>query len=122
MPGLVAKPVVDILLGVVGSSEITAVEPMLLSLGYVAEGQRPGHHWLCRPSPKHRLINLHVVVAGEGEWIERLAFRNLLRSDPVLATEYAALKQKLLELYPADLGAYTTAKWPFVASALGRSA
>ncbi|MGH9390413.1 MAG: GrpB family protein, partial [Vicinamibacteria bacterium] len=51
-------------------------------------------------------------------WAERLAFRDRLRSDPVVAREYAELKHRLSEAHRFDREAYTNAKGPFIARVL----
>lgn len=115
VPGLVAKPVIDIM-GAVESLE--ASRPALAAvaeLGYVYFPYREDiMHWLCKPSDEVRTHHLHLVPYGSPLWRERLAFRDRLRADPDVAAEYAALKLELAVRYQLDREAYTDAKEPFV--------
>lgn len=115
VPGLDAKPVIDIMAGV-GSLE--ASRPAISALaaaGYCYAPYREDvMHWLCKPSPEHRTHHLHLVPYRGAVWNDRIAFRDRLRSDAALAGEYAALKRRLAQQHPADREAYTDAKGPFI--------
>src|SRR5215470_8103728 len=115
VPGLVAKPVIDIMAAV---SSLDASRPALravAALHYVYFPYRPEiMHWLCKPSDEVRTHHLHLVPYGSALWHERLAFRDRLRADARIAAEYAALKLALAARYELDREAYTDAKEPFV--------
>lgn len=115
IPGLIAKPVIDLLVGVSSGTCFADTAAALKKLGYVQEGARAGHSWLTYPSPQYRKFILHLVIFGQGEWKRRLAFRDRLRRDRDKALEYQALKIKLAEKFSEDLGEYTKAKSAFVA-------
>jgi GrpB-like predicted nucleotidyltransferase (UPF0157 family) len=70
--------------------------------------------WFAKPSSELRTHHLHLVPHGSALWIERIAFRDYLRSHPVVAGEYAALKRELAVEFRFDREAYTDAKGPFV--------
>jgi GrpB-like predicted nucleotidyltransferase (UPF0157 family) len=115
VPGLRAKPVIDIMAAVDsldGSHDaIDAVRP----LGYMWFPYRPEvMHWFCKPSPAFRTHHLHLVPFGSRLWSERLAFRDHLRKHADVACEYAALKDHLAEQHCFDREAYTDAKSAFV--------
>jgi GrpB-like predicted nucleotidyltransferase (UPF0157 family) len=114
VPGLMAKPIIDILAGAPAETDFSEYLLLLKGLGYVQEGLRPGHSWLTSPSPQNRRFILHLVLLGQGEWKRRLAFRDLLQNNLVKAMEYQALKEILAKKHCADLGAYTKAKSAFV--------
>ena len=57
---------------------------------------------------------MHLVPAGSRLWIERMAFRDYLRTHPDVAADYASLKRQLAERYRFDREAYTDAKAPFI--------
>lgn len=61
---------------------------------------------------------LHLTEPGSRLWRERLAFRDALRADSVLAAEYEALKRRLAAEHPHDMRAYTEGKRAFVACIL----
>jgi GrpB-like predicted nucleotidyltransferase (UPF0157 family) len=115
VPGLDAKPVIDILAPVAsldGSRDALAI---LAALGYVYFPYRVDvMHWLCKPSDEVRTHHLHLVPFGSALWQERLAFRDYLRAHADVAAEYAALKYALAECYRLDREKYTDAKEPFV--------
>ena len=114
IPGLMAKPIIDLLIGVSSETCFDATVAALNRLGYVQEGIRAGHSWLTYPSPQDRKFILHLVIFGQGEWKRRLAFRDRLRRNSAKAMEYQALKIKLAEKFSEDLGEYTKAKSAFV--------
>jgi GrpB-like predicted nucleotidyltransferase (UPF0157 family) len=115
VPGLVAKPVVDIMAPVRNLPESAAAISRVAELGYVYYPYRAHvEHWFCKPSPSFRTHHLHLVPFGSRLWIERLAFRDCLRCDAAVAAEYATLKQRLAKQYEFDREAYTDAKAPFI--------
>jgi GrpB-like predicted nucleotidyltransferase (UPF0157 family) len=122
VPGLRAKPVLDIMAGV---ESLTASRPAIEAvsrLDYVHFPYRADvMHWFCKPSPAHRTHHLHLVPFGSPLWNERLQFRDVLRSDPALAAEYAGLKAILAYRHRNDREAYTEAKSAFIARALARA-
>ncbi|MFC7740138.1 GrpB family protein [Nocardiopsis composta] len=95
VPGLAAKPVIDVLLAVADSADEPAYLPELESAGYVLRIREPD--WF-----EHRLfkgpdtdVNLHVFTAGAEEADRMLRFRDRLRADPADRERYAAAKRDL---------------------------
>ncbi len=122
VPGLTAKPVIDIMAGVRDLPSSLDARVVLTSLEYVYFPYRPDvMHWFCKPSPARRTHHLHLVPVGSGLWTERLAFRDYLRSSPAAAAEYAALKASLAARYRFDREGYTDAKGAFVDAILRRA-
>ncbi|MBK7470812.1 MAG: GrpB family protein [Betaproteobacteria bacterium] len=123
VPGLAAKPVIDIMAPV---HSLEASHPALaaaLRAGYVHFPYRAEvMHWFCKPSPEYRTHHLHLIPLGSALWNERLAFRDALRADPAIAGEYAALKRRLAADFRMDREAYTDAKGPFVRRVLAEVA
>lgn len=122
IPGLLAKPVVDILAGV-GSMAIAAgIGPALLFFGYTTSAEFNAslldRQWFMRWADGHRTHHLHVVVHEGAVWNERLRFRDLLCTRPGLAAAYADLKRRLAAEHRGDREAYTDAKASFVRAAL----
>ncbi len=115
VPGLAAKPVIDIMAGV---GSLQASRPAIAAaggLGYVYYPYQPDvMHWFCKPSAAFRTHHLHLVPLNSRLWIERLAFRDYLRRDQAAAAEYGALKVQLAKQFEFDREAYTDAKGPFV--------
>lgn len=115
IPGMSAKPVIDIM-AAVGSLE--ASRPAINALAETDYVYFPYHpdvmHWFCKPSAAFRTHHLHLVPLDSQRWIDCLAFRDVIRSDPALATEYASLKKRLAQEFKFDREAYTDGKAPFV--------
>ena len=121
VPGLEAKPVIDILVGVDGLEASRACFGPLAALGYLYAPYLPEEmHWFCKPDPAHRTHHLHLVPVDSKRYRDELTFRDLLREDPDLASRYAALKQELAASHPADREAYTNGKSDFIAAVLDR--
>ncbi|MBP6750210.1 MAG: GrpB family protein [Xanthomonadaceae bacterium] len=119
VPGLCAKPVIDVLLGAASLAQIEAKIAALdaLGYGYVAKYERelPMRRYFVRDAEGERLrVHLHGVVLGSPIWREHLAFRDALRIDPALRDRYAALKTELVQRHAGDKAAYTDAKAPFI--------
>lgn len=113
--GLVAKPIIDIMFGVKTLNSSKAAISALEKNGYCyAPYKTDVMHWLCKPSENYRTHHLHLVPFNSPLWHERITFRNLLRSNKELASEYASLKRGLVSQYANDREIYTDKKWPFI--------
>jgi GrpB-like predicted nucleotidyltransferase (UPF0157 family) len=95
VPGLAAKPIIDINLLAVDSADEPAYVPALEALGYVLHIREPGWH-------EHRLlrlddprVNLHVFTTGSTEHTRMIMFRDRLRTDPESLELYLTTKQRL---------------------------
>jgi GrpB-like predicted nucleotidyltransferase (UPF0157 family) len=126
VPGLGAKPIVDILLG---AESLAAIEERILALRswgyrYVREVETtlPQRRYFVKPDTAPETIHLHAVVRGSPFWIEHLAFRDALRADAGLAKKYLALKRELAHRVGEDRGAYTDGKAAFIRGVLDASA
>jgi GrpB-like predicted nucleotidyltransferase (UPF0157 family) len=115
VPGLAAKPIIDIMAPVASlEASLPAIEAAG-RIGYVFYPYKAEvMHWFCKPSPGYRTHHLHLVPIGSQLWIDRLTFRDALRANEALRTEYQALKQSLAQLHREDREAYTSAKGPFI--------
>jgi len=122
VPGLAAKPIIDILVGIedLGSARVH-IEP-LRELQYVYVPYRSGEMlWFCKPSPAARTHHLHLVPTGSERYRDELAFRDYLRQHPDAAEAYANLKFALAARFEHDREAYTEAKASFVREVLRKS-
>lgn len=121
VPGLAAKPILDMMVGVRDFDEARASFLPLRDQSYVYAPHRPGiaHHF-CKPSVRlpEMTHNLHLTEPGSDLWRERLAFRDALRADGALVAEYEALKLRLARDHRKDPAAYTAGKRAFVACVL----
>ena len=120
VPGLVAKPIIDLMAAVDSLDDVDALIYRLCDNGYTTSREfnaaLSDRKWLMRWRDGHRTHHLHIVVADGARWRDRLAFRDALRADPVLAGRYAALKSELAQRHRDDREAYTEAKAAFVRS------
>jgi GrpB-like predicted nucleotidyltransferase (UPF0157 family) len=121
IPGLSAKPIIDMMAGVRDLGEAREAYEPLRALSYVSTPHRPGiaHHF-SKPSARMSEIThaLHLTEPGSDLWRERLAFRDALREDAALSSDYEKLKLRLAQEHPGDLGAYTAGKREFVGRVL----
>jgi GrpB-like predicted nucleotidyltransferase (UPF0157 family) len=121
VPGLAAKPIIDMMAGVRDLDEARAAFHPLREQSYFYRAHRPGiaHHF-AKPALalQERTHHLHLTEPGSDLWRERLAFRDALRGDPELVEEYEALKMELADEHGAGVATYTTGKCALVARVL----
>ena len=121
VPGLPAKPIIDILIEVSGLEEVkTEVVPILEADGYeyfwrpTNENDLPYYAWFIRRDAHgNRTHHIHMVEADSTLW-ERLYFVEYLKEFPEEAKKYAQLKQQLATKFPNDRIAYTKSKTDFI--------
>jgi len=122
IPGLAAKPIVDVLVEVASLDETKArIAPVLEAQGYDyfwrathGEDGPPFYSWFIkRNSAGVRTHHIHMVESDFEHW-DRLFFRDYLIADPETAKEYETLKYALARNYPNDRAAYTNGKSEFV--------
>jgi GrpB-like predicted nucleotidyltransferase (UPF0157 family) len=123
VPGLAAKPVIDIQISVVCLHPLSAYAAHLAALGYVHvphedDARCPFFHQKSDPPDRPYRRHIHVVEAGGEEERRTLAFRDRLRSDPQTAREYEALKRRLASEHrgttPESVQAYVDGKTQFI--------
>ena len=121
VPGLPAKPVIDIMGAVRNLSSSKPAIEALLPLRYCYFDYRADvMHWFCKPSDVEHTHHLHLVPFESQLWYERLAFRDCLRSDETTRLAYRNLKLRLAPEFRDDREAYTDAKTDFIQSILER--
>jgi GrpB-like predicted nucleotidyltransferase (UPF0157 family) len=122
VPGLAAKPILDVVIAVAPDADELVVHDPLVDLGYRYEGDKGadgGLLFVWEDRPGHRTAHVHVVRHGDTTWQLYLAFRTRLRADPALRDAYAAYKRDLAARHADDRAAYTAAKAAFIADAIG---
>src|SRR3990172_6646682 len=120
VPGLGAKPIIDILAGVrILADAAQCVEP-LQGLGYEYvpeyEPETPGRPYFRKGPPAGRTHHLHLVEHGGEFWMRHLLFRDYLRAHPEAAHAYYRLKKELAAKFGSDRDGYTEAKTEFIRS------
>jgi GrpB-like predicted nucleotidyltransferase (UPF0157 family) len=120
IPGLAAKPIIDMMAGVRDLEGARAAVAPLHLHSYEYTPHRPGtHHFSKPPGPWWTYTHgLHLTEPESDLWCERLAFRDALRADPALAAEYADLKVRLATEHGIEVERYTVGKRAFVARVL----
>jgi GrpB-like predicted nucleotidyltransferase (UPF0157 family) len=118
IPGMCAKPVVDI---AAGRRHETTTEDCVAALsqaGYEHAGERgvPGREFFLRGQP--RKYHLHLVEEAGPLWRDYLAFRDYLQAHAETARNFADLKRVLAARFPHDREAYMNAKSPHVQNIL----
>jgi len=118
VPGLAAKPIIDIVIAV---DDITAEEdflPQLLAAGYELRVREPGHRLVRTPA---RDVHVHILGKTDPALDRYLVFRNRLRLDADDRALYERTKRELMSRGFDDMNAYSDAKTTVVAEILGRA-
>ena len=120
VPGLAAKPIVDLLAGVRILEAVPALAGVLPAIGYADCGiQVPGRQLFAKGGPYNEASHhLHFVEYGTPAWRDPLRFRDRLRAEPELALRYAELKRQLARTHANDINGYSDGKSEFVRSVL----
>jgi GrpB-like predicted nucleotidyltransferase (UPF0157 family) len=120
VPGLVAKPVIDVQVQVVDIDDEPAYRPPLERLGLGLRYREPEWAYF-RAAALPRRHHVHVTPAGSPRSRVQLLFVAFLRADPATREAYAALKRELASRFAADRLGYTDAKTGFIRDALERA-
>ena len=127
IPGMAAKPIIDILIAVrsVEEARAQAVVPME-AIGYAFWADNPRRDRLffvkgLPPTAPHRTHHVHMTELG-GEMWHRLLFRDHLRAHPDETARYLALKRDLATRHRTDREAYTAAKSAYVDEVMAKAA
>jgi len=112
VPGLSAKPIIDLLPIVRSHAELDARTPSLETAGYRAWGELglPGRRYFTKDRDAYRTHNLHCYQAGDPAIERHLAFCAYLRSHADARREYEQLKRAVYAQHPADITAYNGGK------------
>jgi GrpB-like predicted nucleotidyltransferase (UPF0157 family) len=121
VPGLPAKPTIDIQVSVVDVEDESVYVPGIESTGVVLRMREPGHRYFRPPAGEPRVVQIHVCGI-ESEWeVDHLLFRDYLRGHPEDRDAYATLKLELAEQHRDDRLAYTDAKTQFILTTLDKA-
>jgi GrpB-like predicted nucleotidyltransferase (UPF0157 family) len=127
VPGLGAKPIIDISAAVHRLSDADECIEPLRSIGYKfrspSEVGIPERRYFNRgpADVPNQHFHLHIFELTSDFWRENLLFRDFLRNHPDVASQYYELKKELAARYVSDTDAYTEAKRPFIESVLAQA-
>ncbi len=118
VPGLLAKPVIDIQVSVSDPDVEDRYVPTIEGLGVPLRAREPDHRYF-RPQPgPPRDVQIHVCRSGSVWERDHLLFRDYLRADPAIRSAYRALKLELAERFRHDRLAYNESKTAFILNAI----
>lgn len=116
VPGIKAKPIIDILIEVDDIERVDEFNTAMSELGYIAKGENgiDGRRYFRRGSDVHHTHHIHVFQTGHPEIERHLSFRDYLIAHPPVAQAYSRLKETLARQYQMDVGRYTASKSDFI--------
>ena len=122
IPGLDAKPVIDIAIAVPSLRRLRSNVAAMESLNYVYKGEYglPGRHFFVRGDPVTH--HLHLVERRSPHWTRWIVFRDYLLSHPAMVREYRDFKRELARKFKNDRTVYTKSKTPFIERILALAA
>ena len=125
IPGLAAKPIIDLQAPVDDLEVAEAVASVLAphDWHYVPPelDRRDHRRFYVRVADDRRVAHLHLMTLRSARWHQQIAFRDALREDPELVHAYASLKTQLAHHHRHDREAYSAAKQAFVQQVLDRT-
>lgn len=124
IPGIPAKPIVDLLVVVREIESVDARIPAMIAAGYRSFGEYgiPGRRYFVRGFDPSRTHHLHVFGEGNERIRDHLEFRDYLIAHPVEAAEYGRLKTGLARRFPHDIEGYMKGKDDFISGVIARAA
>ena len=122
VPGLAAKPIIDIDIVVPTRNQLPAVIERLAALQYLHRGNQGIEDREAFESPSHLPTHhLYACVQGTPALANHLAIRDYLRKNPPAAAAYGRLKRQLAESFPTDRESYVAGKTDFLLDILQRA-
>jgi GrpB-like predicted nucleotidyltransferase (UPF0157 family) len=122
LPGILAKPILDLAIAVRCFEEAHSLVPRLVALGYEYRGEHgiARRHYFVRGNPR-RSHHLHVLEQQGEDWERHLRFRDRLLASPGLAARYSAIKLEGISRAAGDRGVYQSFKSSFIAAHMDRN-
>jgi GrpB-like predicted nucleotidyltransferase (UPF0157 family) len=121
VPGLAAKPILDIAIAVPDREAIALVAEKLVGAGYKAyrDTGKSGGYLLARDiQPDVPLCHVHIVEINDPQWRNYIAFRDILRQENSVRQAYEDLKKRLAAQFREDRESYTAGKDAFIRDVL----
>jgi len=116
IPGMDAKPIIDILLVVHDIQKIDTYNKKLQHTGYIPKGEYgiPGRRFFIKGDELHHTHHIHVFQKGNADITRHIKFRDYLITHPEEAREYARLKHELAIRHHLDIESYQAGKEAFI--------
>lgn len=116
IPGIKAKPVIDIIIEVVQIEAVEAFNPAMIAAGYTPRGEAgiPHRRYFRKDTDGIRSHHVHIYPQGDPNIARHLNFRDYLRTHSETAQAYSQLKEKLAQQYREDSETYTESKTDFI--------
>ena len=121
VPGVLAKPIVDLALAVRADTTVDDVALAMSPLGWIYRGdagKNGGWVFVLEDAPWRRVAHTHGVAFGGTEWVRYIQFRDLLRRSATARRTYEETKQRLARKHPDGRRLYTAGKAPTVEALL----
>lgn len=121
IPGLPAKPIIDIAIAVENFDKAVVCIQPIENLGYIYRGENgiPRRHYFRKGDPRTHHIHMNEITGLD--WENQILFRDYLIRHPEAVQAYAALKISLAQNYPADREQYTSEKSPLIRQILSKA-
>ena len=124
VPGLGAKPIIDLMAGVESIFMADDLLQPLRDYGYFTppncNDALTDRRWLLRHANGHRTHHLHIVIYGSQGWDRAIQFREALKADVKILKQYEKLKRDLVIITDNNRGAYISAKSEFIEMILNK--
>jgi len=123
VPGLSAKPIIDIMPVVRDIEKVEMFNPAMIQLGYEPKGENdiPGRRYFVKGGDASRTHHVHTYAPDNPEVSRHLDFRDYLIAHPEEAQRYAILKAKLAQQFPQDIFGYMAGKDSFIKETLRKA-
>jgi GrpB-like predicted nucleotidyltransferase (UPF0157 family) len=124
IPGMSAKPIVDIMPLVRDIRRVDRFDPVMIQRGYEPRGENgiDGRRYFVKGGDASRTHHVHTYEPGNPEVARHLNFRDYLIAHPEEASQYAKLKQELARRFPHDIESYIAGKDAFIKGILQKAA
>jgi GrpB-like predicted nucleotidyltransferase (UPF0157 family) len=123
VPGLGAKPIIDIAVDLRDYPLPQEVVEAVEKLGYTHRGEYgiAGRHYFKRYCDDGLMVHVHAYSPGNDEWAKHIVFRDYMRAHPEAARKYETLKRDLASRYADQREVYTESKTDFVQEILRKA-
>jgi GrpB-like predicted nucleotidyltransferase (UPF0157 family) len=113
IPGLLAKPIIDLAVALRPETVVEEIAELMSGLGWIYRGdagEDGGWVFVMDDAPWHRVAHAHGVPFGSSQWVRYLQLRDLLRQSAAARHTYAEAKQRLAARFPDGRSEYTAGK------------